>query len=161
MNLPAVLGYRTGRVAFTAWDAPVEIELAGPVNLLSGAQTLVERLESLWDPSARDSDVARMLALIGTMVPVEPETVALVELAARAAWRRPDAPFALHDVVIDRHRCRVGLPAEDLLDFDSMVPTLAAALLIRYLAENGASSVRVRVGENVRTTSGPGPAIAA
>jgi hypothetical protein len=161
MNLPVVLGHRAGRVAFTAWDAPVEIELAGPVNLLSGAQTLVERLESLWDPTGRDSDVARMLTMIGTMVTVEPETVALVELAARAAWRRPDPPFALHDVVIDRHRGRVGLPAADLLDLASMVPTLTAALLIRYLTENGASAVRVRVGQIVRTTSDVGPAVAA
>ena len=98
-----------------------------------GARALVHRLERLWNPTLHGSDLYRLHTLVGTMVTVEAETVALVELATRAAWRRPSPPPALHDVVIDARRNRVGLPAGDLLDFAATVPVLTGALLARYL----------------------------
>jgi hypothetical protein len=137
-------------IQFFAWDVPVSISAVG--GSLDGARALVERLESLWDVSIADSDLHRVFAWLGTVVAVEPETVALVELAARAAWRQPKPPAALHDVVIDLRHSRVGLPGADLLDLDAMRPVLAVALVVRYFAENGASYVRVRVGDAVRTT---------
>lgn len=149
------------RTSFTAWNAPVEIEMTGSVDLLSGARALVERLERRWDPASRDSDLHRLAAMAGTMVTVEPETLALVELAARAAWKRPDAPAALHDIVIDSRRDRVGLPADGLLDLRGMVPVLTAALLVRYLGEHGATSVRVRVDGIIRETRAARQAAAA
>ncbi|GAA3391974.1 hypothetical protein [Cryptosporangium minutisporangium] len=134
--------------AFFAWSFPVEID--APPALLPGARALVARLERLWNPTVDGSDLQRVYARIGTMVPVEPETVALVGLATRAAWRLPSPPMALHDVVIDARRNRVGLPDGDLLDFRVMVPVLTAALLVRYLDGNGADVVRVRVGDTLR-----------
>ncbi|TQS45741.1 FAD:protein FMN transferase [Cryptosporangium phraense] len=101
-------------------------------------QALVARLESLWNPTLPDSDLHRLYAGVGTMVPVEPETVALVELATRAARREPDPSPALRDVVIDRRHGRVGLPELDLLDLRAMAPVLTAALLGRYLEERAA-----------------------
>lgn len=141
-------GQAAGRTSFTAWGMPVEI--IGPSALLPGARALVHRLERLWNPTLPDSDLHRLYALVGTMVTVEPETVALVELATRAAWRAPQPAMGLRDVVIDGRRNRVGLPAEDLLDFRATAPALTAALLTRYLQEHGAVATRVRVGDAVR-----------
>jgi hypothetical protein len=57
--------------------------------------------------------------------------------------------------VIDARRNRVGLPEPELLDVRSVVPLLAAALLVRYLRGHGADAVRVRVGGTVRTAGAP------
>ncbi|SHM93093.1 hypothetical protein [Cryptosporangium aurantiacum] len=132
----------------TAWGLPIEID--APAALLPGARALVARLERLWNPALPGSDLHRAYSLLGTMVTVEPETAALVELAARAAWRHPHPPMALHDVIVDLRRNRVGLPDDELLDLRAMVPVLTAALLVRYLRENGAETVHVRVGDAVR-----------
>lgn len=139
------------RANFTAWGMPVEI--IAPQELLPGARALVHRLERLWNPTLAGSDLHRLYAVVGTMVPVEPETVALVELATRAAWRAPEPPLVLHDVVIDTRRYRVGLPADDLLDFRATVPALTAALLSHYLQEHGAETFEVRVGSVRRSAT--------
>jgi hypothetical protein len=143
----------SARIGFTAWGVPVEIE--APARLLPGARALVERLESLWDAEVHGSDLHRLDALAGTVVVVEPETVALIELAVLACRQGPQPPSALRDVVIDVRRNRVGLPEPELLDVRSMVPLLAAALLVRYLRGHGADVVRVRVGGTVRTAGAP------
>lgn len=142
------MSVRTLHREFTAWGLPVEID--APAALLPGARALVTRLEHLWDPTIPDSDLHRLYASIGTVVSVEPETVALIELATRAAWRRPEPPAALRHVVIDLRHSWAGLPEAELLDVGAMAPVLTAALLVRYLQENGADAVRVRVGETVR-----------
>ncbi|MFI5958606.1 hypothetical protein [Cryptosporangium sp. NPDC051539] len=138
---------------FTAWGAPVEI--TAPAALLPGCRALVARLQRLWNPTIPGSDLHRLYASVGTVVPVEPETVALVELAARAARHDPHPPRALHDVVVDPRHGRAGLPEPELLDFRTMIPVLTAALLVRFLQERGAGVARVRIGPTERRTDTP------
>lgn len=57
--------------------------LVAPGDLLDLAEAELARLEQLWSRFRPDSDVARVSAAAGTLVPVAPDTITLLELARR------------------------------------------------------------------------------
>ena len=159
-------GPATAGVWITALGRPVHVAvLGGGQALIDQALTRLEYLDRLWNPGRSRSDLARLRHRAGVVVPVAPETVLLVALAARASLELAVPPWAEGESTRDRGTAgwqdAVADPRHGLAgvsgtaaDLTGLARGLAADIVVGALLDSGAAGVMVSVGSCVRVGGG-------